>query len=123
MIGNVLTKIFGTKSNRDIKVIMPYVERTLEEYAILQNISDDELREKTHEIKAIIDGKLKAIDGQIAGLHQKIEEDSEMDIHEKEAIFNEIDKLEEERNKQLEEVLLEVLPLAICRGERNRPPV
>ena len=34
MIGNALKKIFGTKSGRDIKVIMPYVEKTNEEYSI-----------------------------------------------------------------------------------------
>ena len=44
MIGKLLTKLFGTKSDRDIKEILPYVEKTNEEFALLKNISDDELR-------------------------------------------------------------------------------
>lgn len=114
MIGNALKKIFGTKSGRDIKVIMPYVEKTNEEYAKLQSISDDELRSKTTSAKEIIDNHLKDIDGQIEKLHQKVEENPEMDIHDKEDVFNQIDALEEDRNKELEVVLLEVLPLAFA---------
>ena len=110
MIGKALTKIFGTKSDRDIKAVLPYVEKTNEEFAKLQSISDDDLREKTQSIKGIIDERLADIDKQIADLHQKVEDDPDMDIHDKEEVFNKIDKLEEDRNKQLEDILLEVLP-------------
>ena len=51
MISKALKKIFGSKSDRDIKIIMPYVEKTNEEYAKLQSISDDELRAKTLFVK------------------------------------------------------------------------
>ena len=53
MIGKALKKIFGTKSDRDIKVVMPYVEKTNEEYAKLQEVSDDELRAKTELVKGM----------------------------------------------------------------------
>ena len=62
MIGKALKKIFGTKSDRDIKLIMPYVEKTNEEYAKLQAINDDELRAKTDSVKEHIDDHLKDID-------------------------------------------------------------
>ena len=114
MIGKALTKIFGTKSDRDIKVILPYVVRTNEEFAKLRSISDDELRAKTEEIKQYIDSNLQDLDTQLDDLHQKVEDNPEMDIHEKENIFNQIDKLEEDRNKKLEDILLEVLPQAFA---------
>ena len=114
MIGKALKKIFGTKSDRDIKLIMPYVEKTNEEYAKLQEISDDELRAKTDSVKEHIDDHLKDIDKQIKDLHQKIDDNPELDINEKEEVFNQIDKLEEDRNKELEDVLLEVLPQAFA---------
>ena len=114
MIGKALTKIFGTKSTRDIKVILPYVVKTNQEFAKLQSITDDELRAKTHEIRGIIDHSLEGIDNQLAELHQKVEDEPEMDIQDKEDLFNKVDKLEEERNKKLEEVLLEVLPQAFA---------
>ena len=49
MIGKALTKIFGTKSDRDIKGILPYVDQTNAEYEKLTSISDDELRGRTKE--------------------------------------------------------------------------
>ncbi len=114
MIGKALKKIFGTKSDRDIKVIMPHVIKTKEEYAKLPDISDDELRAKTNDVKEQIDNHLNEIDKQLEELHQKVDENPELDIHEKEKIFNEIDELEESRNKQLEDILLEVLPQAFA---------
>ena len=114
MIGKALTKIFGTKSDRDIKIILPYVEKTNLEYKKLQSITDDELRAKTQFIKQIIDKELEDLDKQIADLHQRVEDDPEMDINDKEDVFNQIDQLEEDRNKKLEDVLLEVLPQAFA---------
>ena len=55
MIGKALTRLFGTKSDRDIKIIKPYVEKINEEYAKLPGISDDELRAMTNSIKETID--------------------------------------------------------------------
>ena len=114
MIGKALKKIFGTKSDRDIKIIMPYVDKTNEEHAKLVDISDDELRAKTGSVREFIGNYLKEIDKQIADLHQQVEDDPEMDINEKEDLFNQIDGLEEERNNKLEDVLLEALPLAFA---------
>ncbi len=114
MIGKALTRLFGTKSDRDIKIIKPYVEKTNEEYAKLQGISDDELRGMTNSIKETIDKYLEETDHEIDELHQKVDDNPDLDINEKEDIFNKIDSLEEERNKKLEDILLEVLPQAFA---------
>lgn len=105
-----IKKIFGSKSEKDIKLAMPHVEKTNELYATLANLSHDELRDKTGQVKSKIDDYLTVIDNQIAELHQKVEDNPDMDINEKEDTFNKIDALEEDRNKELEKVLLEVLP-------------
>jgi len=110
MIGNLLTKLFGTKSSRDIKVIFPYVELINNEFALMADWTDDQLRASTDEVRGIIDDRLKGIDDQIEELHRQIDEDQDMDINQKEDLFNKIDKLEEDRNEKLEEVLMEVLP-------------
>ncbi len=105
-----IKKIFGSKSEKDIKLAMPHVEKTNEFYATLANLSHDELRDKTGQVKSKIDDYLKDIDNQIAELHQNVEDNPDMDINEKEDTFNKIDAFEEDRNKELEKVLLEVLP-------------
>lgn len=114
LIGKTVAKLFGTKSERDIKEVLPYVALTNEEFARLANLSDDELRGRTGTVKAIIDERLRPIDEQIAALHQRIAQEMNLDITQKENIFNEIDELEKQRNKDLEVVLLEVLPQAFA---------
>ncbi|RZK68885.1 MAG: hypothetical protein EOO85_23390, partial [Pedobacter sp.] len=49
-----LTKIFGSKSERDIKTIQPIVTKISEEYAKLSGLSNDELRNKTVYFKEVI---------------------------------------------------------------------
>ena len=109
-----VAKLFGTKSDRDIKEVTPYVNQINEVYAGLSNISDDELRGKTEEIKSIIAADLKSIDDQLESLHSQVSDDSDQDIHEKEAIFDQIDKLEKDRDEELEKVLMKVLPDAFA---------
>jgi preprotein translocase subunit SecA len=110
-----IAKLFGgTKSEKDILAIQPYVDKINEIYPTLKNISDDELRGKSDELRHTIHTRLKTIDDQILTLRSTVEEQSDMDVLEKEKIFNKIDALEKERNKELEVVLLDILPLAFA---------
>ncbi len=58
MIDRVLAKVFGTQHERDIKKLLPRVERINALEPALQKLSDDELRGKTAELKARLAGKL-----------------------------------------------------------------
>ena len=109
-----IAKLFGTKSEKDIKRIMPLVEATKKEYEKLTSLSNDALRAQTTEVQAFIANKLKDIDDHLADLHNQIASQPDLDINEKESLFNQIDKLELDRNKELEKVLIEVLPRAFA---------
>ena len=109
-----IAKVFGTKSDKDIKKVLPYVGQINEVYDSFKNISDDDLRTETAKIKQGIADGLADIDAQIAALNQKVSENPDLDIHEKEEIFKSIDALEEDRNKELEVILMEVLPQAFA---------
>ncbi|TAH31128.1 MAG: preprotein translocase subunit SecA, partial [Cytophagales bacterium] len=109
-----LAKIFGTKSDRDIKAIRPILEDILAEYATLQQLSDNELRGASTELKAKIADYLSEIDTEINTLSKSISENAEMALSEKETIFNQIDELEKQRNVELEKILLEILPRAFA---------
>ncbi len=109
-----VAKIFGTKSDKDIKAVMPYVVKTNEVFATLASISNDELRAKTGEVRTTINNNLQSIDDKISSLQKEALEDKTLDVHQKEALFNQIDALEEERNEELEKVLLDVLPTAFA---------
>jgi preprotein translocase subunit SecA len=51
---NLLKKVFGTKQDKDIKLLTPIVEEINEHYEKLNSLSDDELKAKTQEFKQII---------------------------------------------------------------------
>ncbi len=108
-----LAKIFGSKSERDIKGIQPLVVKINEEYAKLSSISNDELRAKTIEFKDRISAFLKDIDDKIAALKSEAES-QELDLHQKTALYDEVDALGKERDKELEKILLEILPEAFA---------
>lgn len=107
-------KIFGTKTEKDLKELTPFVGLINTEFEKLRNISDDDLRGKTTELKATIKERLKDIDDQIAALHKEVDEDKSLDVHQKEEIFAQIDKLESDRDEELEKVLMEILPLGFA---------
>src|SRR5829696_7019988 len=101
-----IAKIFGTKSDKDIKRMMPLMEDTKAEGEKLKSISNDELRKKSEEIQHYINQELKNIDDQLAELHKRIADQPDLELSEKEFIFAQIDKIEK--------VLVKVLPLAFA---------
>jgi preprotein translocase subunit SecA len=113
-IAKGLAKVFGTKSDRDIKELLPRVAVINQAYQALKGISDDELRAKTQEIKGIINDRLKPIDEKILEIRGQIDLLPAQAIHQKDQLFNEIDKLEKGRDEELEKVLEEVLPQAFA---------
>jgi len=113
-IAQTVAKVFGTKSDKDIKALLPYLDLINAEYNALHDISDQELRDKTGELYGTIDTALEEIDKKLAQLHQRVADEPDLDLNTKEEIFNQIDSLEEDRNDSLEKVLLDVLPLAFA---------
>ena len=61
-----VTKFFGTKSERDIKELMPIVENVKVEFAKLSSLTDNQLRQKTVDLKALIQERLAKYDAEIS---------------------------------------------------------
>ena len=117
MIGifnKALTKFFGSKSDRDLKEIMPLVLQAKTAFTGLANLSNDQLRAKTHEFRYKISEFLKDIDAEIKSLEDQAENDPDLELHLKEDLYRKIDALKKDRNKQTEEVLLQILPEAFA---------
>lgn len=108
----IFSKLFGTKSERDLKELTPYVDKVSAEYALLASLSNDELRAQSASLKQHIADQLQSIDDQIGALRQQAADEPNVDS--KEAIFKKIDALELDRNKELEKVLLDILPKAFA---------
>jgi preprotein translocase subunit SecA len=104
----------GSKSEKDIKSIEPLVTEISKHLNEYQSISNDELRGKTVIFRQRIADHLKAIDEEIASLSAQAEELPTADITGKDNLYQEVDKLKKDRDKQIEEILNQLLPEAFA---------
>lgn len=112
-IVQILTKFFGNKSDRDIKEIMPFVDKTKIAFQELSKLSNDELRAKTLELQVKIKDYIGAETSEIEGLKLELKKD-EVEIDKREEIYKSIDQIEEKIDKKIEEVLDIILPDAFA---------
>lgn len=109
-----ITKLFGgSKSERDVKEVTPYIQKINDFFDSYKNLSHDELRNKTVEFRARIAEYIKVETDEIANLKAQAEVD-DIDVDEQEKMFNEIDGIEKKVLKKIEDVLLELLPEAFA---------
>ena len=86
-ITNIVAKFFGNKSEKDIEEITPIVEETNAAYSKLSSISNDELRAKTHELRARIHAHYEAEQKEVDDLKSKTQDDDTLSIADKEAAY------------------------------------
>jgi preprotein translocase subunit SecA len=114
-MAGLLSVLFGgNKSEKDVKKIRPLVGQINSFFEQYQTISNDELRGKTLIFKERIKEHLKEIDNQIESQKVEAEQLDSSDIAGRDAIYRHIDEMRKDRDKKLEEVLLEILPEAFA---------
>ncbi|MCO5237525.1 MAG: preprotein translocase subunit SecA [Chitinophagaceae bacterium] len=110
-----ISKVFGgKKSEKDIKNILHYVDEINGYFRSYASLSNDELRNKTNEFKSRIKQYTSPVENEIAGLKQKAEELPFTEIMQKDELYQQIDKLEKQRDEKIEEALNEILPEAFA---------
>lgn len=110
-IGDFFKKIVGNKAQRDMKEVSPDVERIKAAYENIKGLTNDELRARTEILKNKIQEAVASENAQITKLKAGIEE---TELHLRENVYKEIDKLEKEITEKIEEVLMEILPEAFA---------
>ena len=111
-VADILKKIFGSKSDRDMKAIKPYLQKVLAAYPEIDALSADGLRERSAALRAKIFEVEKPFEDRIAEIKARIEED--IPIEEKEALATESDKLVKDEDEAIEVILNELLPEAFA---------
>ena len=111
----LLSAIFGgNKSEKDVKAIRPYVGKMNSFFDQYQSLTNDELRNKSVEFRGRIKDHVKNIDDEIDALNKQADTLDSADISGRDALYQQIDLLKKERDKKLEEVLLDILPEAFA---------
>ena len=111
-LADIIKKMFGTKSDRDMKQVRPILDKVLAEYATIDKLSNDELRALTEDLKKKLRECEAPFEKRIAEIKDELEKD--IPVEEKETLATESDKLVKEEDKEIERVLDEILPKAFA---------
>ena len=115
----LISKLFGNKSQRDMREIMPYVENIKSAYNEIDALDNDALRARSQALMDKIQQRVSDKKTHIAELKNGIEE---LEIDQREKVYNEVDKLEKSIQEDYKQVLDEVLPevFAIVKSTARR---
>lgn len=113
-MSDILKKLFGTKSDRDMKELRPVLEDIKAAYDSIMTLSNDELRAKTSEFKQKIKDTTAGDNRQIQEMRDRLSIEYEMPVSEKEKLYDDIEKLEDSVYHTTEDVLNEILPEAFA---------
>ena len=111
-LDSVLKMFVGDKSKQDIKTIQPIVDKIKSFETQLEQISLDELRNKTISFKEKIAEATKTTNQEISALQKEAKTTD--DIDKKEDLYNKIDSLKDKAYEESEAVLNEILPEAFA---------
>jgi len=111
---SILKKIFGgTKHDKDVQSLKPTVLQINEEYARLSSLTDEQLRSKTHEFKALIQSRTAQLQEELAELREQLtSQDANHDENSK--IHDRIKEIGNEEYDIIQDALDEILPEAFA---------
>ncbi|MCE7935300.1 MAG: preprotein translocase subunit SecA, partial [Chlorobi bacterium CHB2] len=108
----LLEKIFGAKRDKDVQALYPIVDEINEIFEELQSLSDEELRGKTDEFRALIRERIQADEEALAEKQARLKED--ISANERDRLYEEIADLEANIYATTQDTLNEILPEAFA---------
>ena len=104
-VGKLITKIFGSKSEKDIKSIQPLIEEIKLYSSSLEALSDEELKAKTEYFKQLISEATNDVRNEIAELKGKLEHIEELQDADHRQLTDELEELESRELELIEQTL------------------
>src|SRR5260221_4416377 len=108
----LISKIFPSKSEKDIKRIIPIVEAINAHCAEYEHLSDEELKGKTVEFRQRIKDAIEEVEEQISALREQLKDPDSLSLEERESMYLEIEEKQKEIDARTNEMLDEILPEA-----------
>lgn len=110
----LLSKIFPSKSEKDIRRIFPVVEEINKKFDEYQKLSDDGLRAKTAEFRQKIKEVVDEYGVEIGALKERLKTDTELSLDERKESATQIDELQKQLDTATSEILTALLPDAFA---------
>ncbi len=111
---NILSKIFPSKSEKDIKRILPIVSEINRYYDEYQKLTDEELKGKTVEFRQKIKEAVHESEEEIVKLKEQLKTDENLTLSERDSIYTEVEELQNDINETIQNILTEILPEAFA---------
>ena len=110
-LNSIISKLFGNKSDHDMREIQPFVEEVKNAYETIDTLDNDSLRAHTKELQQQVQHSADDIQKKINAIKQQIEETP---IENRADLFSQIDKLDKDMLERYEEALNIVMPEAFA---------
>ena len=101
MLGFISRMFGGSKSEKDVKAILPLVSKINQNFQSYQSLSNDALRHKTIEFRTRIQEHIKDIDTEIREANARAEALPFTDLVGKDTIYQEVDSLKKDRDGKI----------------------
>lgn len=111
-VNKILSFFLGNKEVRDLKEINPFVAKIGNESSLITSLSNDALRDKTADLKQMINDYIADEEKQVREI--RVTAEKEEDVNRKEELYNQIDKIDKLILEKIEEKLDELLPVAFA---------
>ncbi len=108
-IAKVLKKFLGSKSEKDIKEVLPIVNQVNEYFNEYQKLSNDQLREVSSKLKLRVKENIAEEKNKYDELKGKVE-NPDIKYSERETMYKQIEKLDKEIEQKIKQILDEILP-------------
>jgi len=110
-----LVRLFGSKRERDIARLRPIVSQINQHYAALRDLSDADLRAQTTRLRETIQAHLRPLMEKKARIESDLQAALKAnDIPTQVRLYEELDQLRLERNREIEKILWQLLPEAFA---------
>lgn len=109
-ISDVLRKVFGSKSEKDMKRIKPVLDKVLAAYPEIDGLSNDGLRARCTALRKRLEECEAPFEKRIGEIREEMDKD--IPVKKKEELATESDKLVKEEDEAIEKMLDEILPEA-----------
>ncbi len=107
-----IKSLFGSKQESDIKNLYPIVAEINQFAERFQELNDDELKAKTKEFQQRISEYIKDVENELKNAKEGLQNSNSYE--ERESIYANIDELNKNLDKQIEEALSDILPEAFA---------
>ncbi|MFZ9870627.1 MAG: preprotein translocase subunit SecA, partial [Candidatus Kapaibacteriota bacterium] len=109
-----LSKIFGSKSDKDVKLIQPLVAEINNHLPQLSSLSNDGLRAKTDEFRTRINDVVLELRQEVERIQEQLKTDTEIAHEDRSHLYARLEELDREQYEEIQATLDDILPEAFA---------